>query len=204
MNPSIIENKTTKLESELKNEEKNFKKLADDAQDKPKKRKFVKLEKEADDDVHTAENILKLIVKLEAAKYLAKERAQEDLDKAQKRKLASMPPVMVGQPLLFPPQDNGYFGGVQQPAYQPVIPPYTASYQPQMFQGMSPPSTVLSPASLAAPTNAAPQFQTAYKDNMEIQRINASEYLEVNYNLSGHIRIITLDGTNWQWMLPSF
>lgn len=179
-----VENKTANLESELKNEEKNFKKLADGVQDPTKKAKFVKLEKDADEDVNKAENILKLIVKLEAAKYLAKERAQEDLQKAERRKLASTPPMIYGQPLSYPPQAAGYFGGVQQPAYQPMIQSYTTSYQPQMFQGMSPPSiasapsTILSPASMAGQTSAAPSYQPSYQDDTEIQRINASEYLK--------------------------
>lgn len=186
LNPSTIEDKTSRLETELKGEEKNFKKLADEAQDPTKKAKFVKLEKDADNDVNKAENILKLIVKLEAAKYLAKERAQEEFDKAQKRKLASMPPTMIlGQPASYPPHAAGYFEGVQQPAYQPMIPSSTASYQPQMFQGMSPPSlasppnTMLSPVSLAGPTNVVPPYQPVYQDNTEIQRINASEYLGI-------------------------
>lgn len=139
----------------------------------------MKLEKVADEDVSEAESILKFIVKLEAAKYLAKERAQEELETAQKNKIASNPQMFLGAPLTFPPQPQaaGYFGGVSQPAYQPVMPSYTTSYPPQMFQGMgppsmaSPPSSVLSPASLAGPAPYQPSFQ----DNAELQRINASE-----------------------------
>jgi len=120
-----------------------------------------------------------LIVKLEAAKYLAKERAQEELDSAQKNKIASTPQMALGQPFAYPPQAPGYFGGMSQPAYQPMMPTYTASYPPQVFQGMSPPSvgpapSVLSPASLAGATNAALSYQPGYQGNTELQSINPS------------------------------
>lgn len=180
LNPSTVEHKTEKLEKQLKDEEKNFKQLADQTDDKDKKQKFVKLEKVADEDVNEAQSILKLIVKLEAAKYLAKERAQEELDAAQKNKIASTPQMVLGQPFTYPPQAPGYFGGMSQPAYQPMMPAYTASYPPQMFQGMSPPSvgsapSVLSPASLAGPTSATPPYQPSYQGNTELQPINPSE-----------------------------
>lgn len=121
-----------------------------------------------------------MIVKLEAAKYLAKERAQEELDTAQKNKIASSPQMFLGQPFTYPPQAPRYFGGVSQPAYQPMMPAYTAGYPPQMFQGISPPSvsstpSLLSPASLAGPTNMAPPYQPSYQGNTELQPINASE-----------------------------
>ena len=188
LNPATIENKTSKLETELKSEETNFKKLADETQDQQKKAKFVKLEKDADDDVNKAENILKLIVKLEAAKFLANERAKQDLAKAQKRKMAFMPTAILGQPLSYPSQPAGYFGGIQQPIYQPPMQSYTASFQPQMFQGMSPsmtsvPSNTLFPAGIAGPTNVAPPYQPGYQDNAEIQSINASKDKEVKYLL---------------------
>ena len=127
--------------------------------------------------MNEAESILKLIVKLEAAKYLAKERAQEELDTAQKNKIASTPQMVLGQQFPYPPQAPGYFGGMSQPAYQPMMPTYTASYPPQMYQGMSSPSvgsapSVLSPASFAGPTNAAPPYQPGYQGNTELQSIN--------------------------------
>ena len=180
LNPSMVEHKTEKLEKQLKDEEKNFKQLADQTENKEKKRKFIKLEKVADEDVNEAQSILKLIVKLEAAKYLAKERAQEELDTAQKNKIASTPQMVFGQPFTYPPQATGYFGGLSQPAYQPMMPAYTASYPPQMFQGMSPLSVgsgpgVLSPTSLAGPTNVAPPYQPSYQGNTEVQPINPSE-----------------------------
>ena len=172
LEPSTIENKTAKLETELHSEEKNFKKLADEAQDPAKRAKFNKFEKDADEDVKKAENILKLIVKLEAAKYLAKERAQEDLEKAEKRKMASMPQVA------------GYLGGIQQPVYQPAMQSYTASYQPQMFQGTSPnmasaPNSMLSPSRLTVPSATAPVYQPTYPDNAEIQKISSSMLLYI-------------------------
>lgn len=134
-----------------------------------------------------------MIVKLEAAKYLAKERAQEELDTAQKNKIASSPQMILGQPFAYPPQAPGFFGGVSQPAYQPVMPSYTASYPPQMFQGMSPPSvssapSSLSPASLAGPTNAAPPYQPGYQGNTELQPINASECMVLLPFLLGDLR----------------
>ena len=130
--------------------------------------------------MNEAESILKLIVKLEAAKYLAKERAQEELGTAQKNKIASTPQMVLGQPFTYPPQAPGYFGGMPQQAYQPMMPAYTASYPTQMFQGMSPPSmgpapSVLSPASLAGPTNTAPPYQPSYQGGTELQSINSSE-----------------------------
>lgn len=184
LEPSTIENKTAKLETELHSEEKNFKKLADEAQDPAKRAKFNKFEKDADEDVKKAENILKLIVKLEAAKYLAKERAQEDLEKAEKRKMASMPQAVLGQPLSYPPQVAGYLGGIQQPVYQPAMQSYTASYQPQMFQGTSPnmasaPNSMLSPSRLTVPSTTAPVYQPTYQDNAEIQKISSSMLLYI-------------------------
>lgn len=184
LEPSTIENKTAKLETELHSEEKNFKKLADEAQDPAKRAKFNKFEKDADEDVKKAENILKLIVKLEAAKYLAKERAQEDLEKAEKRKMASMPQAVLGQPLSYPPQVADYLGGIQQPVYQPAMQSYTASYQPQMFQGTSPnmasaPNSMLSPSRLTVPSATAPVYQPTYPDNAEIQKISSSMLLYI-------------------------
>ena len=180
LNPSTVEHKTEKLEKQLKDEEKNFKQLADQTENKDKKQKFVKLEKVADEDVNEAQSILKLIVKLEAAKYLAKERAQEELDTAQKNKIASAPQMVLGQPFTYPPQTAGYFGGVPPPAYRPMMPAYMANYPPQMFQGMSSPSvgpapSMFSPASLVGPTNTAPPYQPSYQGNTELQPINASE-----------------------------
>lgn len=179
LGPSTIENKTEKLEKQLKDEEKNFKKLADQTEDNNKRQKFVKLEKVADEDVNEAESILKFIVKLEAAKYLAKERAHEELETAQKNKIVSNPHMFLGPPLAFPPQPQvaGYFGGVSQPAYQPVMPSYTPSYPPQMFQGMSPPSMAAAPSSVLSPVSLAAQapYQPSYQDNAELQKINASE-----------------------------
>lgn len=180
LGPSTIENKTEKLEKQLKDEEKNFKKLADQTEDKDKKQKFEKLEKVADEDVNEADSILKFIVKLEAAKYLAKERAAEELEAAQKNKIASSPQMFLGPPLAFPPQPQvaGYFGGATQPAYQPMMPSYTASYPPQMFQGMSPPSMAFAPSSAPSPVSLAglTPYQPSYQDNAaELQRIKESE-----------------------------
>ena len=186
LEPSTIESKTSKLETELQGEEKNFKKLADETQDPAKRVKFNKFEKDADEDVKKAENILKLIVKLEAAKYLAKERAQEDLEKAEKRKMASKPQSVLGQPLSYPPQVAGYLGGIQQPVYQPAMQSYTASYQPQMFQGTSPsmasaPNSMLPPASLTVSPKTAPVYRPTYPDNAEIQKINSSMFLYIKF-----------------------
>ena len=181
LSPKTIEDKTKNLENQLKDEEKNFKKLADQTEDSQKKQKFVKLEKVADEDVNQAENILKLIVKLEAAKYLAKERAHEDLVRAQKDKIASTPQMYLGSPLSYPPEAAGYFGGVSQPAYQPVMPSYTGSYQPQMFQAVAPPSMAPAltseppPSSLPAHANVGPLPQPNHQDDTELQRINSSK-----------------------------
>lgn len=161
LNPSTIENKTTNLESELKSEEKTFKKMADESQDATKKTKFIKLEKDADDDMNKAENILKLIVNLEAAKFLAKQRAQDNLEEAEKRKLASSPPVILGQPVTYSvPQTVGYFGGVQQPVYQPMLQSYMADYQPPTFQDMTSPSMASAPSTMLSPSELASQIST--------------------------------------------
>lgn len=173
LNPSTIENKTAKLESELKGEEKTFKQMEDKTHNASKKAEFVKLEKDVDDDMNNAQNILKLIVNLEAAKFLAKQRAQDDLEKAEKRKLGSSPPMILGQPVAYPPPTSGYFGGVQQPAYQPMVQSYIAGYQPQMYQGMGALSMASSPNSML-PTAVSP-YQSAYQDDLELQRINSSE-----------------------------
>ncbi|XP_068762673.1 uncharacterized protein [Montipora capricornis] len=190
LNPSTIENKTTNLESVLKSEEKTFKKMADESQDATKKTKFIKLEKDADDDMNKAENILKLIVNLEAAKFLAKQRAQDNLEEAEKRKLASSPPAILGQPVAYSvPQTVGYFGRVQQPVYQPMLQSYMAGYQPPTFQGMtspsiaSAPSTMLSPSDLASPTSTVPPYQPAYQDEREIQSINAIKATQASASL---------------------
>ena len=181
LSPKTIEDKTKNLENQLKDEEKNFKKLADQTEDSQKKQKFVKLEKVADEDVNQAESILKLIVKLEAAKYLAKERAHEDLVRAQKDKIASTPQMYLGSPLSYPPEAAGYFGGVSQPAYQPVMPSYTGSYQPQMFQTVAPPSMAPAltseppPPRLPAHANVGPLPQPNHQDDTELQRINSSK-----------------------------
>ncbi|XP_022781681.1 proteoglycan 4-like isoform X1 [Stylophora pistillata] len=186
LSPMTIEDKTKNLENQLKDEEKSFKKLADQTEDKQRKQKFVKLEKVADEDVNQAESILKLIVKLEAAKYLAKERAHEDLVRAQKDKIASTPQMYLGPPLSYPPEAAGYFGGVTQPAYQTVMPSYTASYQPQTFQAVAPPSMApattseLLPPSLPAPSNVAPLSTPHYQDNTELQRINSIKETSVS------------------------
>ena len=173
LNPSSIENKTAKLESDLKGEEKAIKKIEGKTHDASKKGEFVKLEKDVDDDMNNAQNILKLIVNLEAAKFLAKQRAQDDLEKAEKRKLASSPPMILGPPVAYPPPTSGYFGGVQQPAYQPMIQSYIAGYQPQMYQGISAPSMASSPNSMLSTT--VPPYQPAYQDELELQRINSGK-----------------------------
>lgn len=140
--------------------------------------------------MNKAENILKLIVKLEAAKFLAKERAQKDLEEAEKRKLASNPAMILRQPPSYPLQAAGYYGGVQQPTYQPIMQSYTTNYPTQMFQGIRPPSmtfapsAMLSPASFGGQVSTTPPYQPASQDDMEIQRINASEYRDDTYSIS--------------------
>ncbi|XP_032236747.2 proteoglycan 4 [Nematostella vectensis] len=141
LDPSTAEEKTKNLTSVLKDEMSKFKDLINKQDDSVKKEKFEKLEKLAEEDVKGTNDVMKLIVELEVAKYFAKQRARQKLELAVRDRInnppsrpyasqfADAPPVSPYGPMM------GYM-----PQYQHQ---YNMPYSPQMPLVTQPPQPYL-------------------------------------------------------------
>lgn len=125
LDPSIAPLKTKNLTSELHNEIDKFKDIITHQDDSVKRSKFQKLEKLAEEDVKGANDVMKMIVELEVAKYFAKNRARKKLELAMRSKISK--PSNQIQPA---PEWTPYQG--MMPNYMPQFQdqPYAVPYAP--------------------------------------------------------------------------
>lgn len=124
--PSIIEEKTEQLKGQLSSEMKNVDELASQQNDPLKRSKYNKMKKTAKEDMSEAQSILSLIVRLEAAKYFAKERARQKLKQAERNHISTAPSV----PMMSPVSPESAMPHLaQNPPYYPMFPSYISPYQ---------------------------------------------------------------------------
>ena len=126
--PAFIEQKTGKLKKELGSEMKNINKLESQQDEPSKKSKYKNMKDVVKEDMKEAQSILSLIVKLEAAKYLANERARQKLVQVQRNRINKTPPLPAVS--AVPPQPTNQF---QPPYMPPMLPSYVSSYQSSSY-----------------------------------------------------------------------
>lgn len=144
LDPNAIEQKTIHLKDDLSKEMTKYREeeLSDDMNEE-KRAKLKQYSDFAKKDMKEADSILSLIVKLEAAKYIAAERAREELQKAERSQIHS-PPVLPQSPSYIAPTP---VGPVQSPYQSPDQP----QYHPQMVPSTPAQQSTFTPSSHYGP-----------------------------------------------------
>ena len=146
LDPNAIEQKTAHLKDDLAKEEQKYKEeeLSDDIE-QDKRAKLKQYSEYAKKDMKEADSILSLIVKLEAAKYIAAERAREELQKAERSQIQSAPVAPPSAVYPAPPANGPY----QAPYQSSYMPQYQPQFAPSTLAQQSPfsPSSPLGPYS---------------------------------------------------------
>lgn len=170
LDPAIAPSQTKNLTSALHNEINKFKDIISHQDDTVKRSKFHKLEKLAEEDVKGANDVMKLIVELEVAKFFAKDRARKKLELAMRDNIAT-PPAPAPPPAVSnyiqPYQDQGYtpYAPFPPPSIAPFnsfpqIPPSSNPLVGQFMDNMQPPQPQPSP--YFAPPQNEPQDYSPY------------------------------------------
>lgn len=133
LDPSVAPEKTKNLTSALHSEIQKFNDIISQQNDDVKKSKFKKLEKLAEEDVNGANDVMKLIVELEVAKFFAKHRARKKLEVVLRNKITNPP----SPPVPAAPAAPG-FAGMGQFQNQAGMADFMPQIQEQNFNSPNP------------------------------------------------------------------